>query len=68
MVRCLTAVFLLERKLGCYCKRSIANLAPRGTEQLAKLIASWLRYLQYRPALLDGIVTGTGLLLNGPAP
>src|SRR4051812_39176049 len=31
-------------------KRSIANLAPRGTEQLSVLIGSRLRHLQYRPS------------------
>lgn len=51
-----------------HCKRSIANLAPRGTEQLATLIGSWLRYLQYRPHLLDGIVAETGLLINATLP
>ncbi|MFL6113593.1 MAG: transposase [Catenulispora sp.] len=31
-------------------KRSIANLAPRGTEQLSVLIGSRLRHLQCRPS------------------
>ena len=49
-------------------KRSIANLAPRGTEQLSVLIGSGLRHLQYRPQLLDGFIAGTGLTFNSKPP
>ena len=59
-----------ERDEGVWAhlKRSIANLAPRGTEELAALIGSRLRHLQYRPHLLDGFITETGLLIEPPRP
>lgn len=49
-----------------HCKRSIANLAPRTTDQLATLIRSRLRRMQYRPHLLDGFIAEAGLLLDDP--
>lgn len=48
-------------------KRSLGNLAPRGTDPLTVLAKSRLRHMQYRSdALLDGFVTETGLILEPP--
>lgn len=48
-------------------KRSLGNLAPRGTDALTVLAKSRLRHMQYRSdALLDGFVTETGLILEPP--
>jgi transposase len=49
-------------------KRSVANLAPRRTEDLATLIGSRLRHLQYRPHVLDGFIAETGLVVNPKPP
>jgi putative transposase len=45
-------------------KRSLANLAKRDLGQLTALAKSRLRRMQYRPALLDGFLAGTGLDLT----
>jgi putative transposase len=47
-------------------KKSLANLAACGTDQLATLAKSRLKRMQYRPALLDGFVAETGLALEPP--
>ena len=51
-------------------KRSLANLAKRNLGQLTALIKTRLKRMQYRPALLDGFLAGTGLdltlLCNSP--
>jgi len=46
-------------------KRGIANLAPCTIAQLAAIVRSRLKSIQYRPALLDAFLTETGL---APAP
>lgn len=45
--------------IWAHCKRSIANLAPRTTDELAGLIRSRLRHMQYKPALLNGFIAET---------
>jgi putative transposase len=42
-------------------KRSLANLAKRNLAQLTALAKTRLRRMQYRPALLEGFLAGTGL-------
>jgi putative transposase len=45
-------------------KRSPANLAKRNLTQLTDLVKTWLRRMQYRPALLEGFLASTGLDLT----
>jgi hypothetical protein len=45
-------------------KRSLANLAKRNIGQLTALVKTRLKRMQYRPALLDGLLAGTGLDLT----
>jgi transposase len=45
-------------------KRSLANLAKRNLGQLTALIKTRLKRMQYRPGLLDGFLTSTGLDLT----
>jgi putative transposase len=45
-------------------KRSLANLAKRNLSQLIALVKTRLRRMQYRPALLEGFLTSTGLDLT----
>jgi len=47
-------------------KRGLANLAPRDTDQLAAVARTKLKRMQYRPGLLDGFITQTGLILKPP--
>jgi putative transposase len=48
-------------------KRSLANLAPHGTDALAALVKTRLRRMQYRcDGLLDGFIAETGLTLEPP--
>jgi transposase len=42
-------------------KRSLANLAKRTVDQLARIIKSRLKRMQYRPALVAGFIATTGL-------
>jgi hypothetical protein len=43
-----------------------ANLAKHTIGQLTTLIKTRLRQMQYRPALLNGYLAGTGLDLTPP--
>ncbi|MGP4105449.1 transposase, partial [Nonomuraea sp. KM90] len=45
-------------------KRSLGNLAPCTLDDLAMVIRSRLKQLQYRPDLLDAFLTHTGLITN----
>jgi transposase len=45
-------------------KRSLANLAACTLDDLAALIRTRLKRMQYRPALLNGFVAHTGLPIN----
>jgi hypothetical protein len=42
-------------------KRSLANLAKRNLIELTALVKTRLKRMQYRPALLEGFLAGTGL-------
>jgi len=42
-------------------KRSLANLAKRNIAQLATLIKTRLKRMQYRPGLIEGFLAKTGL-------
>jgi putative transposase len=42
-------------------KHSLGNLAARSTDQLATVAKTRLKQMQYRPSLLDGFITETGL-------
>jgi transposase len=42
-------------------KRSLANLAKRNLGQLAALIKTRLKRMQYRPGLIEGFLASTGL-------
>jgi hypothetical protein len=45
-------------------KRGLSNLAVSHVDDLATLIRSRLKPMQYRPALIDGFLAETGLTLN----
>jgi transposase len=45
-------------------KRSLASLAKRNLAQLIALARTWLKRMQYRPALPGGFLTSTGLDLT----
>lgn len=47
-------------------KRSLANLASHTIDQITVLIKTRLKRMQYRPDLLTGFTTGTGLDFNPP--
>ena len=47
-------------------KRSLGNLAPHTTDQLAALTRTRLKQMQYRPGLLDGFIAETGLIPQPP--
>jgi transposase len=42
-------------------KRSLANLAERGIDQLTSLVKTRLKRMQYQPALTEGYLAKTGL-------
>jgi hypothetical protein len=48
-------------------KGSLANLAVRTATDLAAAVKNRLTRMQYRPSLIDGFFTGTGLSLPTPA-
>ncbi|MFC3982704.1 transposase [Streptosporangium jomthongense] len=45
-------------------KRGLANLAAHDVDQLTMLVKTKLKRMQYRPALLDGFIAQTGLILE----
>ena len=47
-------------------KRSLANLTKYGIDQLATLVKTRLKRMQYRPGLIDGFLAKTGLDLTLP--
>ncbi|MFC4063419.1 transposase [Actinoplanes subglobosus] len=49
-------------------KRGIGNLAPCTIADLAAIVRSRLKSLQYRPELLDAFLAGTGLALRPQPP
>jgi transposase len=51
-----------------HCKRNIANLAACTIDQLAEVVRSRLKSIQYRPALIDAFVAETGLVIEAQPP
>lgn len=49
-------------------KKSLANLAAYGTDQLAGLIRTRLKRMQYRSGLLEGFIAETGLIYTARPP
>jgi putative transposase len=47
-------------------KRSLANLAKKTLNELARLIKTRLKKMQYRPQLISGFIAKTGLDLKPP--
>ncbi|HET6355437.1 MAG TPA: transposase [Streptomyces sp.] len=47
-------------------KKSLGNLAPCSIDDLAGLVRTRLKRMQYRPDLLDGFIAGTGLVTTLP--
>lgn len=47
-------------------KNKLVNLAPRTLDQLAIIVKTQLKRMQYRPALLDSFIAQTGLTLEPP--
>lgn len=45
-------------------KRTIGNLAAANLDQLASAVKRSLKKTQYRPHLIDGCLTGTGLTIG----
>jgi putative transposase len=54
--------------LWAHVKHSLANLTSVALDQLETLVRNRLKRLQYRPAILDGFLAGTGLSLDLPPP
>ena len=46
-------------------KRDIGNLAAANLDQLTRAVKRKLKMIQYRAHLIDGCLTGTGLIMNG---
>lgn len=55
-----------DEGVWAHLKKSLANLAAHGTDELASLVRTRLKRMQYRPALLDGFIAETGLNLAPP--
>ncbi len=49
-------------------KRSLGNLAAYGIDQLAAIVRTRLKRIQYRPALIDAFITETGLVIQPQPP
>jgi len=47
-------------------KRGLTNLTSRSIDEVASLVKTRLKRMQYRPTLLTGITTHTGLDFNRP--
>lgn len=47
-------------------KRSLANLTKHNLDQLTALVKTRLKRMQYRPGLIEGLLTKTGLDLQPP--
>lgn len=54
--------------LWAHVKHSLANLSSVALDRLEALVRNRLKRLQYRPAVLDGFLAGTGLSLDLPPP
>lgn len=49
-------------------KNGLGNLAVRGVDQLAAVVKTRLKRIQYRPDLIDGFLAQTGLSLEAEPP
>ncbi len=49
-------------------KNGLGNLAARNVDQLAAIVKNRLEKIQYRPALIDGFLAQTGLILEPQPP
>ncbi|MEU1446241.1 hypothetical protein ABZ504_36470 [Streptomyces mirabilis] len=49
---------------GSLVKRDIGNLAAADLSQITRAVKRNLKMLQYRPRVIDGCLTGTGLVLD----
>jgi hypothetical protein len=49
-------------------KNGLGNLAARDVDQIAAIMKSRLKRIQYRPALIDGFLAQTGLTLESKPP
>lgn len=49
-------------------KRGLGNLAACGIDQLAAIVRTRLKTIQYRPGLIDAFITETGLVLQPQPP
>jgi hypothetical protein len=49
-------------------KNGLGNLMARDADQLAAIVKSRLKRIQYRPALIDGFLAQTGLTLEPQPP
>jgi DDE superfamily endonuclease len=49
-------------------KNGLGNLAARDVDQLAAIMKSRLKCIQYRPALIEGFLAQTGLTLESQPP
>ena len=47
-------------------KNGLGNLAASDVDQLAAIVKNRLKSIQYRPALIDGFLAQTGLILEPP--
>ena len=57
-----------ERRLVAPQEIGLANLAARNLDQLAAIVKTRLKRIQYRPALIDGFLAQTGLTLEPEPP
>jgi putative transposase len=53
-------------RVWSHLKKGLANLAACSTDQLAGIVKTRLKRMQYRPNLLDGFIAHTGLNLALP--
>ncbi|MFF1261643.1 transposase [Streptomyces sp. NPDC058321] len=47
-------------------KRSLANLTKHSLDRLTTLVKTWLKRMQYRPGLINGLITKAGLDFRPP--
>jgi hypothetical protein len=55
-----------DEGVWAHLKKSLANLAACGIDQLTAFAKTRLKKMQYRPTLLNGFITETGLTLEPP--
>ncbi|EST36769.1 hypothetical protein M878_00570 [Streptomyces roseochromogenus subsp. oscitans DS 12.976] len=52
--------------MWAHLKKSLGNLAPCSIDDLADLVRTRLKRMQYRPDLLDGFIAETKLITKPP--